>query len=233
MLAGFIDAGFLKAQGSRALRREIRQTQVNAKPLIAWLKKLAEERDREFLRAYWYDGEFDPSDSRYATQRKYFDAIHEVPGVQLRLGYLVERTPGWHHAVRQALRACGVALADFERHFSFKPDLIQKGVDALITLDLVSLTKSCSWAVLVAGDKDLVEAVWTAQDEGCRVLLALPSGAGVARELRRQADEMLMIPEDVLHDVLAARKPRKGEPASEPEPAAPAEAELAPAIEAR
>jgi uncharacterized LabA/DUF88 family protein len=221
MLAGFIDAGFLKAQGARAQKREVRDTQVNAAPLVEWLKGLAAERDCEFLRAYWYDGEFDPSDARYPTQRKFFDAIHDTPGIQLRLGYLVERTPGWHHAVKQAIRAMGADLAEFEKHFKFKPDLIQKGVDALITLDLVNLTSSYTWAVLVAGDKDLVDAVWTAQDEGCRVALALPSRAGLARELRRQADEILTIPEDVLNEVLAARSPRKGEavPAAEPVPA--------------
>src|SRR5215472_16018978 len=127
-------------------------------------------------------------------------------------GYLVERTPGWHHAVRQAVKACGVDLKTFVGYFTFKPDLIQKGVDALITLDLVNLTDAYSWAVLVAGDKDLVEAVWPAQDEGCRVCLAVPSGSGVARELRRQADELLTIPDDILQQVLPMRRARKGEP---------------------
>ena len=199
-------------QGAKAPKRELRNTQVQAAPLVERLQTLAGERDREFLRAYWYDGEFDTSDARHETQRRYFDAIHDIPGVQLRLGYLVERTPGWHHAVRQAVKACGVDLKTFEGYFTFKPDLIQKGVDALITLDLVNLTDAYSWAVLVAGDKDLVEAVWTAQDEGCRVCLAVPSGSGVARELRRQADELLTIPDDILQQVLPMRRARKGEP---------------------
>lgn len=115
------------------------------------------------------------------------------------------------------MEACGVDVATFETYFTFKPDLIQKGVDALITLDLVNLTSAYSWAVLIAGDKDLVEPVWTAQDEGCRVTLAVPSGAGVARELRRQADEFLTIPDDILEKVLPARRARRGETVPEPE----------------
>lgn len=49
MLAGFIDAGFLKAGGAKALKREIRDTQVDAAALVECLKTLAGERDREFL----------------------------------------------------------------------------------------------------------------------------------------------------------------------------------------
>src|SRR5215472_18138417 len=93
MLAGFIDAGFLKAQGAKALKRELGNTQVQAAPLVEWLQTLAGERDREFLRAYWYDGEFDTSDARHETQRRYFDPIHDIPGVQLRLGTSLSARP--------------------------------------------------------------------------------------------------------------------------------------------
>jgi uncharacterized LabA/DUF88 family protein len=129
--------------------------------------------------------------------------------MEVRLGYLVERTPNWHHPLRQALKKCGVDLKEFEKHFTFKTDVIQKGVDALITLDLVhhSDNHSFDWALLIAGDKDLVEAVWHVQDDGRHVVIAIPSGAGIAPELRRRADLFLTIETEVLAAVLKPRSP--------------------------
>jgi uncharacterized LabA/DUF88 family protein len=119
--------------------------------------------DDELLRAYWYDGEFDTGDPRHEGQRRFFDALDSVPGLEVRKGYLVEQVPRWHHALKKALRECGVDPTTFEAHFDMKPDLIQKGVDTLITMDLIhhSDSNNYAWALLVAGDRDLVEPVWS------------------------------------------------------------------------
>jgi uncharacterized LabA/DUF88 family protein len=54
-------------------------------------------------------------------------------------------------------------------------------VDAIITLDLVhhSDNHSFDWDLLLAGDNDLVEAVRHVQHDGRRLLIAIPSGAGM------------------------------------------------------
>jgi uncharacterized LabA/DUF88 family protein len=207
--AAFVDAGFLKAEGARALRRRRGQIFVNAAAVVDWAKSL-NLGGNSFLRVYWYDGEFDPSDSRYASQRKMFEAIERVPGIKLRLGYVVERTPSWHHAVQRAIKACGWDVAEFQKHFRFEPVLQQKGVDSLITLDLVYMAEHTGyeWAVLIAGDRDLEEAVWTAQEEGRKVLLAVPKGAGVAPQLRRTADEVIELDTATLERFLPARQNR-------------------------
>lgn len=214
--AAFIDGGYLKAGGAATLKKKTYQLQLNAEELMKWVRALRPYGpDDELLRAYWYDGEFDESDPRHADQRRYFDALDSTPGLEVRLGYLVERTPKWHHPLKQALKKCGVDLKEFEKHFDFKPDVIQKGVDALITLDLVhhSDSNNFEWAVLVAGDKDLVEAVWQIQDEGRHVVLATPKGAGIAPELRRRADMLVTLDEEIIGKLLEPR-PQKAAPAA-------------------
>jgi uncharacterized LabA/DUF88 family protein len=45
--------------------------------------------------------------------------------------------------------------------------------------------------VLIAGDRDLAEPVRVAQDEGRRIVVAVPEGAGLAVELKQLADEVV------------------------------------------
>jgi uncharacterized LabA/DUF88 family protein len=213
--AAFIDGGYLKAGGAKTLGKKTHQVQLDADELMAWIRGAKPYgNDDELMRAYWYDGEFDSSDPRHPSQRRYFDALDSTPGLEVRLGYLVERTPKWHHPLRQALKKCDVDVKEFEKHFTFKTDVIQKGVDALITLDLVhhSENHNFDWALLVAGDKDLVEAVWSIQDDGHHVVIAIPKGAGVAPELRRRADLFISLEVDLLEKIL---KPRTAAAAKE------------------
>jgi hypothetical protein len=141
--AVFIDAGYLKHSGARALKRQARQLTLDAAAVVRWSRDLGTKHGSadSLLRVHWYDGEFDPSHPEYPKQRRYFNAIEDVPGVQIRKGYVVERSPTWHYAVKQALKGCGVPLADFEQRFKFVPERQQKGVDALLTPDLVHLAK--------------------------------------------------------------------------------------------
>jgi uncharacterized LabA/DUF88 family protein len=149
---------------------------------------------------YWYDGAFDPRDPRRASQEKFFAAIAAHEGVQLRLGHIQEVRPTWQYALRSALDRMGIDQTAFEQHFSIRPELRQKGVDTRITLDLVRLAQRGAFdgAVLIAGDRDLAEAVRVAQDEGALVTVASPSLRTVARELRELADHLVEIPRDDL-----------------------------------
>jgi len=191
----FLDVGYLTAASASALKKK--PTQMRPKP-DAWIKWLRETGESlpggpVFLRAYWYDGAYDPRHPTYRAQRKYFDRIARVPGVQLRLGHLqVKREPKWQYAVRSALKAMGVEEAKFEEHFKFRPELEQKGVDTRLTLDIVRLAQRRVYdaAIVVAGDRDLAEPIRLAQEEGCRVILAIPDGGSIAWELKQLADEV-------------------------------------------
>src|SRR5262249_30428133 len=157
-----------------------------------------------FLRAYWYDGAHDPAHRAYRAQRERFDRLAVVPGLYLRLGHLQEVRPRWQHGVRRAFRACGVSPAEFEKHFELRARLEQKGVDTLMTLDLVSLSRDrvVDVILLVTGDRDLAEAVRLAQSAGCKIVLAHPRGAGVAIELRQLADAHLVLDTEELETML-------------------------------
>lgn len=206
--AGFIDAGFLKAEGRKARgMSSSARVAVAAAELVEWLDVLSARYPNDlgsFLRAYWYDGAHDPRDPRYGAQRRYFDAIAATPGVQVRLGHLQERDPRWQHAIKKAIEACGVELAEFERHFTFRPEQYQKGVDSLIVLDLVRLAERRAYdvAVLIAGDRDIAPAVRAVQDAGAKVIVAHPEGAGVATELRQLADHVEPIDADSLSRIV-------------------------------
>lgn len=83
----------------------------------------------------------------------------------------------------------------------------QKGVDALIYRDLMTLAreKAISRAYLVSGDEDLREGVVAAQDLGVQVVvigLAKTGGKSTSqsRELVREADEHIILDSDFLAD---------------------------------
>jgi len=86
--AGFLDIGFLRAEGAKVLGIRPSHVRPNAVAVAKWLRGLSERKLRrlEFLRAYWYDGTFDPSHPKYEGQRRFFSSIAQTPGVQLRLG---------------------------------------------------------------------------------------------------------------------------------------------------
>ena len=88
----------------------------------------------------------------------------------------------------------------------------QKGVDALIYRDLMTLARerSIADAFLLAGDEDLVEGVRSAQDLGVRVtvfgITARGGSFNQSRELRFEADEVVTLTREQLIPYLAQAK---------------------------
>lgn len=122
-VAGFVDFGFL--QKSTLKLPAAKRLQPKAEGVINWLRGI-ESDPSSFLRAYWYDGAYDPRHAKHIAQRTYFDALAAVPGVQLRLGHLQELKPKWQYAVQEALKNAGLDQAKFNAHFKFRPELSQK-----------------------------------------------------------------------------------------------------------
>ena len=126
--AGFIDAGFLHAEGARKLGHSRSDTSLNAEEIVAWFRRLVNHRligeREEFLRAYWYDGAFEHSHPGYANQLRYFDAIASTPRIQLRLGHIAERQSPLERPIRSALDNTaqglgiepGLLRQEFNRH---------------------------------------------------------------------------------------------------------------------
>lgn len=101
--AGFVDAGFLHAEGARSQKIERGEARLDALGVVEWFKQLRESgddaisglRNADFLRAYWYDGALRPDQEGYKKQSQYFYALAETAGVQLRLGNIAERRPSY------------------------------------------------------------------------------------------------------------------------------------------
>ncbi|WP_173140205.1 NYN domain-containing protein [Kibdelosporangium persicum] len=86
----------------------------------------------------------------------------------------------------------------------------QKGVDALIYRDMITLAQHRAVAdiVLVSGDEDLHEGVRTVQDYGVRVVLVgieAVTGFNQSRELVYEADRLWTLSADDLHGVFDRR----------------------------
>ena len=131
----------------------------------AWTSR----RGGELLRTYVYDAEYPHDADEYPGQHAYFDALGTQPGIRLRLGHLIERSPRSQRAKWQ-----------------------QKGVDTLLVLDLVRLAQQRAFdtALIIAGDRDLAEALRViADDYARRVIVYSVEGSTPAKELLQSADD--------------------------------------------
>lgn len=209
--AGFVDVAFLKKEGAKALGKPDHETRIDAARVVGWIRDQAWGR---FLRAYWYDGAFAPQHPQAAAQRRYFEAVALTPGIQIRLGHIAERRSPLRSGVRRAVADAAKdlkvdpagLLSAFDKRWKFHPVRQQKGVDTLIALDLVRLAGRgvIDTAILISGDRDLAEAIRSAQDFGLAVSVATP-GRGLAREVAKLADAILVIPPEKLDQMLPSR----------------------------
>ncbi len=221
--AGFVDAGFLRAEGARSINANARNVRLNAGSVVEWFGPAGRLgrgvfQGQPFLRLYWYDGAFEPEHEEYQRQRQYFDAIAYTPGIQLRLGHIAERRPRFRTPIERALRETADGLGidqaelieEFHRHWTFRPERQQKGVDTLVALDMVRLAgrSICSTMVLIAGDRDFAEVVRAVQDFGVRVFIGTPNRSSVAREVAQLADGIIDIQDEQMRMMLQQRSPR-------------------------
>ena len=214
-LIGFVDAGFLRAEGAKVIGANSAGVRPNAAAVVDWLRNLASDRNQPFLRANWYDGAFEPEHARYPGQRRFFDYIAQTPGIQLRLGNISEYPSKLERPIRRAIRNAANELSvppdafldQFAQNWTFYPERRQKGVDTLIALDMVRLAghSAYSTALLIAGDRDLAEVVRAVQDFGAKALIATPNRASVAKELAQLADELITIETDDIRKMLPLR----------------------------
>ncbi|GIF41930.1 NYN domain-containing protein [Actinoplanes xinjiangensis] len=190
-MVGIIDAGFITRSGRFLLGNPT--LMFEPEELVGWLHSSALRMGVRFLRAYWYDGAYEPGSPHFQQQREKFARLESCPGLQLRLGHLQKRKFDYKPALRRAAGEMGIDYQELMRHFQPEAIYQQKGVDSLIVLDMVRLVQqgACSHVMLMAGDRDLAESVRAVQQLGATVTLAFPKGAPVATEVRNLADEVV------------------------------------------
>lgn len=165
----FVDSGYLVA-GARKRFKLQGVIHLDGEALETWASYArADSRPTRMLRTYVYDAALPPEADGYADQRSYFDRLAGHHGIRLRLGHLTERQAGSRRA-------------RFE----------QKGVDTLMVLDILRMAQQGAFdiAIVVAGDRDLAEALRVVADDFARrVILYEVPGSEAHKELRHIADD--------------------------------------------
>ncbi len=126
----------------------------------------------------------------YRNNEQLLARLEEWENIAVRRGELVFR--GWRlgdSATRGLQRDPNHDIGPKD----FVADLVQKGVDMRIGLDIaaIALKRLVGTVVLVAGDADMVPALRLARREGLRVGLCSSGFAGIRRGLRAHADFMV------------------------------------------
>ena len=183
-LGKFPDANDVEAECQR----------ISALPLLS---------DHQLLRIYFYDAPpstgtlKNPIDksivdlsktSIYSQHESLLDTLELRPNFALRQGTTLSR--GWklgRNAMREMSKIPRTPTAQ-----DFVPEILQKGVDLRIGLDiaLLSLRGLVSIIVIATGDSDLVPAFKFARREGVRMYLD-HMGLNVRRELKAHCDLVL------------------------------------------
>lgn len=204
---GLIDAGFLREAGARALKIRLEELDFQPDVIVDWMERCAVRLNARFLRCYWYDATVTPGNSSmYVEQRRNLDRIEDTPGMQIRLGSLIERPQPWESAVRRVAKEYNVDPKEFISRMGVQKQYEQKGVDTLLVMDLVRFAQqhTYDYTILVSGDRDLAEAIRAAQGFGRSVLVAAPVETRISPEIGRLADEVLWLTEIVLRRMLTS-----------------------------
>ncbi len=180
----FIDGGNLYAGVKFGLNL---QKSVNIDSLV---KKLVSGRG--LVRAYYYTTPSPrPNSSLGKSHQRFLDKLGWIENLQIRRGRIVPR----RHTIE-----CPKCKESFEYN-----DYTQKGVDARIAVDMVTLAVRSAYdtAILVSGDSDLAEAVdYIREQTNKKVENACVPGKSWAKTLREAADKRIPLTEEYLTDCL-------------------------------
>ena len=196
-----IDAEFLRQEAHNVLGIERNNMEIHH--LTAWMHR------EGFTHIRWYDGIYKVSDPRYNAQRHWLDGMAEKAGMKLRLGTIIERDNSlYERAMYRMLPKVATDLnldADalersVQAHWESRTYRQQKGVDALLILDMLRLAQSGNVGVicLCAGDTDFVPAIHEAQQCGVPVNAVVPRPHKLSPHIKRTVDASCVIPKDVL-----------------------------------
>lgn len=179
-LAVFIDGGYLQS----IIHDEFRGARIDYQLFINNILAIY-NRPHQFLRTYYYDclpyqsgSPTQKERDMFAGKQSFFDALDYLPFFTVKQGRL--------------------AFRGYERNG--KPILQQKEVDVLLAVDLVKLSmrKTISQAILIAGDSDFLPAVKVAQEEGVQITLVHGDWDHTHTDLIRQVDHRIQISQDII-----------------------------------
>jgi uncharacterized LabA/DUF88 family protein len=143
--------------------------------------------DRHLIRTYYYNAPLNKEDDedKHRMQQSFFDSLDTVPYLTKKFGRLEKRI------VRQTFP---------DGTFISAPTYVEKGVDTLIVIDMLTFGYKDTYdtAVLVSGDEDFAVAVEKVKELGKHVEVA---NLGGSFALRQTADKYIMINQDFLEGI--------------------------------
>lgn len=127
---------------------------------------------------------------RFAWSNAFLSELANKRKLAIRLGELQERDSGFTIKDKALKKLCRgeISVSDLTEH-DFKLNLVQKGVDMRIGLDIASLAfkKQVTKIVLISGDSDFVPAAKHARREGIDFVLD-PMWQSIRPELKKHID---------------------------------------------
>ena len=178
----YIDGGYL----DKVLQNEYPQTKVDVGQLVERMRA-----SDTLLRAYYYhcmpyrsDPPTTDEERRYASKRRFIDALSYIPRFQVRLGHLNFQ-----------------GLTD-----SGQPIFQQKRVDMMLGVDmaLLAVKQRVDRMALLTGDSDTIPAVEAVKPEGIVVTLwhgPLKGRSSPSRDLYQIVDERIEIDQAMIDAV--------------------------------
>ncbi len=204
-----VDGGFYKIRAHYLWGEKSPQERAEElKSFCMWLLNQNRHENRDLYRIFYYDcppsgkNVFNPLQNRsvdlsrtdqYRWQISFLNELKRMRKFALRLGELSEDALHYvlnYDAVKKLLRG-EMQVADITDR-DIRLDIIQKGVDMRIGVDMTSLAlkKQVDQIILVSGDSDFVPASKQARREGIDMILAT-MGATIKPNLHEHIDGLI------------------------------------------
>ena len=201
-----VDGGFYKVRAHHFAGDKSPEARAKELSDYCWAH-INDQKDAELYRIFYYDcppvskkifhpltkAQVDLGKSpHFAWMNNFFDELKKKRKFALRMGRLSEEQSHYLLTPEAVKRLCNgkVQVEDLSQK-DFKIDIVQKGVDMKIGLDIASLAykKQVDQIVLISGDSDFVPAAKLARREGIDFILD-PMGATIKPDLFEHIDGM-------------------------------------------
>jgi uncharacterized LabA/DUF88 family protein len=189
----FIDGGYLRKGVNKIMRDAKADKRISYRGLRDFIvSQVAIEGLRpELIRAYYYDGRADPLEQRekYMEQEKYFAKIQSKKSYELRLGRQIKTKDG-------------------DR---------QKGVDILLTLDMLSkgFLKHYDIAAFVGGDDDFLDLISAVKNLAGRRVFGFYFSHNISPRLRDSFDVEIVLDKVKVRNIMVKKKILRSKPLTE------------------
>ena len=204
-----VDGGFYKIRAHYLWGEKTPQERAEElKSYCMWLLHQNKYEKRDLYRIFYYDCppsrkkvyspyldrtvDLSKTDS-YKWQIDFLNELKSIRKFALRLGELSEDSVQYmlnYDAMKKLLRGT-IQVSDLQEK-DFRLEIVQKGVDMRIGVDMTSLAlkKQVDQIILISGDSDFVPAAKQARREGIDMILA-PMGATIKPNLHEHIDGLI------------------------------------------